>query len=163
MAGNYKALRFETSTEVKPISYEIILAFDQPLISDSKFGEGKKNIWYGIKEKIDTGENGFNATEHLHAMIELKGYKKDDTFYIKKLKSEKFTYFAISEDGKEWKTMNDISPNKNATEEADISVNIKQPSPSDATKLNTLWNWYQKENKKSTNDTSKPTNDGLPF
>ena len=157
MAGNYKALRFETSTEVKPISYEIILAFDQPLISDSKFGEGKKNIWYGIKEKIDTGENGFNATEHLHAMIELKGYKKDDTFYIKKLKSEKFTYFAISDDGKEWKTMNDINPVQNTTEEMATPVVATKAAPNDATKLNILWNWYEsKENKTTVTDNDIP-------
>ena len=63
MSGKYQAVKFETSTEIKPISYEVELTFDQPLISDSKFGEGKKNIWYGIKEKINTGEAKYKENQ----------------------------------------------------------------------------------------------------
>ena len=158
MSGNYQAVKFETSTEIKPISYEVELTFDQPLISDSKFGEGKKNIWYGIKEKINTGENGFNATEHLHAMIELKGYKQGDKFWIKKLKSDKFTYFVISDDGTDWKTMNDLHPNQNSTEPVNSAPLDPVEEPNDATKLNILWNAYKKSQGSSTEN-----KDDLPF
>ena len=155
--AEYNAIKFETSTEIKPVSYEITLTFDQPLVSDSKFGEGKKNIWYGIKEKIG-GENGFNATENLWSMIEHSQYKKGTTFYIKKLKGDKFSYFAISDDSREWKTMNDINPVQNTTEEMTTPVVVTKAIPNDATKLNILWNWYEsKENK------TIITDDDVPF
>ena len=164
MSGKYNPLKFETSTEIQPISYEVELTFDEPLISDSKFskpGENKKNIWYGIKEKIETEENGFNATEHLHAMIELKGYKRGSKFYIKKLKSDKFTYFVLSDDGKDWKTMNDLHPSQNISVPIDIKPPvIEQKEPNDATKLNILWNAYQAKNVEKGH---KEGDDDLPF
>ena len=154
MSGKYVALKFETSTEIKPISYEIELAFDQPLISDSKYGG--KNIWYGIKEKIG-GENGFNASEHLHAMIELKGYKQGSKFFIKKLKSDKFTYFVISDDGNDWKAMNDLHPNKNSSEPVNSDPVVSKKQPTDAEKLNILWTAYEANHNKNKID------DGVPF
>ena len=92
-------------------------------------------------------------------MIELKGYKQGDKFYIKKLKSDKFTYFVISDNGTDWKTMNDLHPNQNSTEPVDSEPLVPIKEPSDAAKLNILWNAYQ--DKQNSGKPSK--DDDIPF
>ena len=79
-------IKFEVSSEIKPIAYQVELSFDKPLIGPSKFDENKRSIWYGIKEN-NQGCNGFNATEDLHKMILAMEFAKGTVFYIKKLKA----------------------------------------------------------------------------
>lgn len=86
----FKALKFEVG-----VVNEVTLAFDEPRITPSKKYPGKNMIWYGIKETIG-GENGFNASESLHAMIGKSGAKKGDMIEIKKNAGDKFAYFTVN-------------------------------------------------------------------
>ena len=135
-------IKFEVSTEIKPITYEVTLSFDQPLIQPSKFDENKRSIWYGIEENSN-GCNGFNASEDMHKIITSLKLKKGSHFYIKKLKGDNYTFFAISPDGRKYFTIDDIATNESRTEKADIQVDYKPSEPSDQEKLRVLWEHHK--------------------
>ena len=136
-------IKFEVSTEIKPITYEVKLSFDKPLIGPSKFDENKRSIWYGIEEN-NAGCNGFNASEDMHKIITALKLKKGSYFYIKKLKGDNYTFFAVSTDGQKYFTIDDVSDNENRTENVDVEMEFKETSPSDTDKLKVLWEHHRK-------------------
>ena len=86
----FKALKFEVG-----VVNQVTLSFDEPRITPSTKFPGKNMIWYGIKEMI-SGENGFNASESLHNMIQMEGSKQGDMIEIQKLQGDKFAYFTVN-------------------------------------------------------------------
>lgn len=105
----YKALKFEVN-----VVNQVTLSFDAPRITPSKKFPGKNMIWYGIKELIN-GENGFNASESLHAMIQASGAKKNDMIEIKKCVGDKFAYFTVN-----GKTLDDYNKQAASTNEVEV-------------------------------------------
>ena len=99
--------RIEWTME-KPETVE--LTHDKPIESqDRKYN--KTNYWYGIKERINSGENGFNATEKLHQKIQEKGFKAGDKFTITKTNNGDYTYFKV--DGEA--PVSDVMPTSTTT------------------------------------------------
>ena len=102
----------------KPETVE--LTHDKPIESqDKKYN--KTNYWYGIKERINSGENGFNATEKLHQTIQDRGFKAGDKFTITKTNNGDYTYFKV--DGES--SLDEALPNQSNTGGLGGDINIK--------------------------------------
>ena len=116
--------------------YKVTLSFEEPKIEKDKWGPGEDSIWYGIEEDIETGVNGFNASNDLHKMIQLLGFNKGSSFVIKKLKGDRYTYFTIND-----YKLNDIHPAQNTSSPVDMKLKDIGPELSNDHKIRIIWEW----------------------
>ena len=143
-------------------AYQVTLSFDEPKIEKDRWGPGEDSIWYGIEEDLETGATGFNASNDLHAIIQLLNMKKESTFIIKKLKGDNYTYFTVND-----KKLNELSPIQNTSEPADIKITTLKPDISMEEQVKIMWNWFLDqglyEPKKKVSKVEKSKDDDLPF
>jgi len=122
--------------------YPVTLSFDRPMIEKDKWGPGEHSIWYGIEEDIETGCNGFNASNDLHKMIQGLQLQKGSTFIIRKEQGDSYTYFTIKRaKDKVGLKLNDISSYQNTSDSIDITMSETPEVLSNDKKIQIMWEW----------------------